>query len=95
MKVSELPVIGVHAHRIYSDYLEMPGLRLTGAQAQRLWGLEAGICADALRALVEAGFLRRTDAGQYVRLTEGSTGVPLLRMAKAALPQTTRTRAVI
>ena len=94
MTGSESTTVGVHIHRIYSEYLEMPGLRLTAAQAQRLWGLEADICADALRALVEAGFLRRTDAGLYVRLTEGSTGVAPLRMIKATLPQTTRTRAV-
>jgi len=27
-------------HRIRSEFLEMPGLRLTPAQAARLWGME-------------------------------------------------------
>ena len=74
-----------HVRRIFSEYLEMPGLRLTSAQAQRLWGLDADACANALRVLVEVGFLRRTDAGQYVRLTDGSAAMPALRMAKAEL----------
>ena len=36
--------------RIQGEYVEMPGLRLTPAQAQRLWGLERDVCdafADA------------------------------------------------
>ena len=32
-------------HRIYSEYLEMPGMRLTRPQAQRLWGLEEQSCS--------------------------------------------------
>src|SRR5688572_20900769 len=32
-------------HRIFSEYLEMPGLRLTRRQAQRLWGLDEETCA--------------------------------------------------
>ena len=27
-------------HRVRGEFLEMPGLRLTRAQAQRLWGLD-------------------------------------------------------
>ena len=27
--------------RIQGEFVEMPGLRLTAAQAQRLWGLDA------------------------------------------------------
>jgi hypothetical protein len=80
-----------HVHRLRTEYLEMPGLRLTCIQAQRLCGLDAITCADALQALVDAGFLRRTEGGQYVRLTDGpwtSFGAgPLdgtgFRMAKA------------
>ena len=30
--------------RIQGEYVEMPGLRLTPAQAQRLWGLERDVC---------------------------------------------------
>jgi hypothetical protein len=53
--------------RIQGEYLEMPGLRLTAAQAQRLWGLESETCESLLAALVDARFLRQTRDGAYVR----------------------------
>lgn len=59
--------------RIRGEYLEMPGLRLTHRQAQRLWALDAAMCRHALDMLVESGFLRRTDDDCFVRKTEGST----------------------
>jgi hypothetical protein len=65
----------------------MPGLRLTNAQAQRLLGLEPAVCNDALTFLVDAGFLRCTPTGQYVRLTDGLIVSPF-RMAKAQPVQT-------
>lgn len=85
MHTSESTGLAVQVRRIYSEYLEMPGLGLTCAQAQRLWGLEADACVEALRVLIEAGFLRLTNSGQYVRLTEGSVKLPQLRMARADL----------
>ena len=51
---------------IRAEYNEMPGLCLTRAQAQRLWLLEADVCDNVLRAMVDAGFLRLTPGG-YVR----------------------------
>ena len=57
--------------RVCSDYLEMPGLRLTLAQAQRLWGLDERECAEALEFLVRVRFLRCSDLGTYVRMSEG------------------------
>ena len=39
--------------RIQGEYLEMPGLRLTAAQAQRLWGLERDVCDALLGAMGE------------------------------------------
>ena len=72
-------------HRIYSEYLEMPGLGLTRQQAQRLWGLDAQTCARSLEYLVEAGFLARTPAYTYRRVTEGPTPFPQPRMAKSRL----------
>ena len=85
MHPSDTTTLGVHIRRIYSEYLEMPGLRLTFAQAQRLWGLDAEVCTHAMRALVEGGFLRKTDGGQYVRVSDGPAAIPTRRMAKAAL----------
>jgi hypothetical protein len=92
MNTPESTPLAVHVRRIYGEYLEMPGLRLTCAQAQRLWGLDATACVDALQTLTNAGFLRRTDAGQYVRLTDGAVRVCPLRPAKAELrrPATSR-----
>jgi hypothetical protein len=54
--------------RIQGEYVEMPGLRLTTAQAQRLWGLERDICDALLGALVDAKFLSQTRDGSFVRL---------------------------
>lgn len=53
--------------RVRSEYLEMPGLRLTLAQAQRLWGLDRAACDALLGALVEAKFLFKTRDGAFVR----------------------------
>ena len=44
--------------RIHAEYQEMPGLKLTLAQASRLFNLERERCARALDSLVNAGLLR-------------------------------------
>ena len=53
--------------RIQGEFVEMPGLRLTTAQAQRLWGLEREVCNALLGALVDAKFLAQTGEGAFVR----------------------------
>lgn len=53
--------------RVRADYLEMPGLKLTGTQAQRLWDMDHATCAVVLNALVSDSFLVRTRDGAYVR----------------------------
>jgi hypothetical protein len=53
--------------RIEAEYCEMPGLKLTEAQAQRLWGLDANTSRFVLAALTERRFLKRTRAGTYIR----------------------------
>lgn len=53
--------------RVQGEYIEMPGLRLTTAQAQRLWGLDQPSCDALLNALVDAKFLFRTRDGAFVR----------------------------
>ena len=53
--------------RIRGEYLEMPGLRLTLPQAQRLWGLPGDVCEYALTRLIDDGFLRRTCDGAFVQ----------------------------
>ena len=54
--------------RIQGEFVEMPGLRLTAAQAQRLWGLERDTCDALLGALVDAKFLSQTRDGAFVRM---------------------------
>ena len=46
----------LHA-RIRGEYLEMPGMRLTLAQAARLFALEVPHCAQVLETLVTDGAL--------------------------------------
>ena len=58
--------------RIRGEYLEMPGLQLTLAQASRLWGMDRTACAAHLNALVDSGFLVCTPEGSYVRLDSAS-----------------------
>ena len=52
---------------IRAEYLEIPGLRLTKPQVQRLWGLDAVMCEALLAALVDVRFLRCTRHEAYVR----------------------------
>jgi hypothetical protein len=53
--------------RIQGEFIEMPGLRITAPQAQRLWGLDRDVCDALLGALVDARFLSQTRDGAYVR----------------------------
>ena len=45
----------------------MPGLRLTPAQATKLWGLENDFCKTVIDSLVAEAFLRWTPAGAITR----------------------------
>jgi hypothetical protein len=62
--------------RIFNEFLEMPGLRVTCQQAQRLWGLDRETCLDALDMLVKAKFLARTSHGTYSRSSDGRAAYP-------------------
>ena len=55
--------------RIYSEYLEMPGLKLTSQQASRLWHLDAAASARLLDSMVDAGVLYRAKDGAYLLLS--------------------------
>lgn len=50
------------AVRVRAEFLEMPGLRLTLPEAQRLWGLDPEICAKVVDILVDRAVLRRRGA---------------------------------
>jgi hypothetical protein len=56
--------------RIQGEFVEMPGLCLTAAQAQRLWGLDRSMCEELLKTLVNDNFLSQTRDGAFIR-TEG------------------------
>ena len=70
--------------RIRGEFMEMPGLRLTTRQAQRLWALDDATCRRALTSLVDSGFLRCTDEDYFVRRSEGTLTAAPLQMAKAS-----------
>jgi hypothetical protein len=53
--------------RIQGEFRELPGLRLTQAQAERLWHLDKAVCDGLLAALVDARFLSRAPDGTFVR----------------------------
>jgi hypothetical protein len=52
--------------RIRAEYREMPGLSLTPAQMQRLFGVEPHVCEALIDSLVASHVLRRTFDGQFV-----------------------------
>jgi hypothetical protein len=53
--------------RIQTEYIEMPDLKLTGRQAQRLWNLTSDVWEAALVTLLGRRFLVQTRDGAYVR----------------------------
>jgi CheY-like chemotaxis protein len=52
--------------RVVGEYRELPGLRLTFAQACRLWQLDAATCETVLGRLVRERVLHQTRDGRYV-----------------------------
>jgi hypothetical protein len=65
--------------RIQVEYLEMPDLKLTEHQGQRLWQLPVDVCEGALALLVERGFLARAKDGGFVRRGQIMSGADVLR----------------
>jgi hypothetical protein len=54
--------------RVEAEYREMPGLKLTAAQAARLWHLGVADSAALLESMVKAGLLYRSRDGAYLLL---------------------------
>jgi hypothetical protein len=52
--------------RVRAEFLEMPGLKLTVSQAQRLWGVDRVTCEQVIDVLTESRFLARTRDGAVV-----------------------------
>jgi hypothetical protein len=61
--------------RVQGEFSEMPGLCLTAAQAQRLWGLDREFCDRLLKALVDTRFLVQRRDGTFIRVDGGPTGM--------------------
>ena len=74
------PIVEI-VQRIKGEYLEMPGLCLTPAQAQRLWGLDQPACDAVFGVLVDLKFLARTGDGAFVR-----AGSPLRPRTELTVP---------
>jgi len=53
--------------RMQTEWIEMPRLKLTRPQAQRLWSLPNGVCETAFEALIKSGFLVQAPDGAYIR----------------------------
>ncbi len=51
---------------VRGQFLEMPGLKLTLAQAQRLWGMDRATCEAVIEELTASRFLTRTSDGAFV-----------------------------
>lgn len=52
---------------IRAEYREMPGLRLTKPQIQRLWGLDDRTCENVVQALETEHFLKRFSNAYILR----------------------------
>lgn len=55
------------ARRVYAEFREMPDLRVTVKEGQRLFGLQEADCALVLDCLAEFGILTRLPGGCYAR----------------------------
>jgi hypothetical protein len=51
---------------VQAEYQAMPGLNLTKAQVQRLWGFDELMCTEVLATLEADHFLTRTVRNGYV-----------------------------
>ena len=67
MPRASTPALSALLARVQSEYLEIPGLKLTEAQARRLWGLDRNTCSAVLSTLIMRGFLKRSANGSYLR----------------------------
>jgi hypothetical protein len=56
--------------RIRGEFLEMPGMRLTPEQVERLSGVDRVVCKHVLDDLVRTKFLGALPNGSYGRLSD-------------------------
>lgn len=63
-----MPPVDALTDRIRAEFAELPGLKITFAQACRLWHANEARCLEALEVLVREGFLRRSASGAFIAL---------------------------
>lgn len=56
--------------RIHAEFVEMPGLRLTLDQANRMFGLPSDVTTRILGRLADARLLKQTRDGQFILRTD-------------------------
>ena len=86
-KVALMRTIHDVIKRLRAEYLDMPGLRLTADQVQRLCGIERMMCQSVLDALVRARFLCARSDGTYTHVTNRYV---MSRAAKSSIGATRR-----
>jgi hypothetical protein len=59
---------------VQSQFLEVPGLRLTGPQTAILCSLDSDVCSIVLDRLIAARFLVRTRHATFARAAEIDSG---------------------
>jgi hypothetical protein len=60
-------IFSLALRRAQAEFLEMPGLKLTVAQAARLWHFDSAMCTAVLSKLVEQRFLVETRNHSFAR----------------------------
>jgi hypothetical protein len=78
--------------RIRAEFSEMPGMRLTPEQVQRLSGVDRAVCQCVLDDLVVAKFLHRMPNGSYGRFSDTSRSESRPLRDESQLAPGTRTR---
>jgi hypothetical protein len=81
-----MPALDTLTDRIRAEFGDLPGLKVTFAQACRLWHADEAKCLAALEALVDEGFLRRSASGAFIGLPR-----PQGKAIKAALADSSPT----
>jgi hypothetical protein len=71
---SDYPLVTSAVDRLTAVFSEMPGTRLSVAQAARLSGVEVPMCGIILDALRDAGFLKQKSDGMFIRRGTDSPG---------------------
>lgn len=76
-----MPPLELLLARVRGEYREMPGLRLTFAQASRLWQMDAATTELVMHTLLEQNVLARTRDGAFIL-------APDARVNRVSLPAT-------